>query len=206
MQSHDIAESSRNGPTNGSHPTLLEQLESAENEGMPSSSRPQRGSAAPKPGAAQATSLERRVLAHERILQSLIAHMSELDPRYMERLKSVFIAPLAMKQHEHDYTETEDFAAEFIRAIEIISQAVPSWTSRIPDVAEAADRVHGERNRVVGFFTPTLFMIRQRGNLWELLVDGHPYGNFLLESEALDAATRAARRIASRGPVEVRDR
>ena len=205
MQSHDIAEPSRNGPTTGSHPTLLEQVESAENEGMPGSSRSQPDSGLPKHDAAQATTLERRVLAHERILQSLIAHMSELDPRYMERLKSVFIAPLAMKQHEQDYTETEDFAAEFIRAIEIISQAVPSWTSRVPHVEEVADSVRGDRNRVVGFFTPTLFMIRQRANLWELLVDGHPYGNFLLESEALDAATRAARRIASRGPVEVRE-
>ena len=36
------------------------------------------------------TDLERRVLAHERILQVLIAHMAESEPKFLDRLKAIF--------------------------------------------------------------------------------------------------------------------
>ena len=36
------------------------------------------------------TDLERRVLAHEQILQVLIAHMSEAEPRFLDRLQKIF--------------------------------------------------------------------------------------------------------------------
>jgi hypothetical protein len=40
------------------------------------------------------TDLERRVLAHERILQALIAHMAESEPEFVERLDSLFGGPM----------------------------------------------------------------------------------------------------------------
>jgi hypothetical protein len=36
------------------------------------------------------TDLERRVLAHEQILQVLIAHMSEAEPKFLDRLQQIF--------------------------------------------------------------------------------------------------------------------
>ncbi|MFZ0098607.1 MAG: hypothetical protein WAK98_08995 [Gemmobacter sp.] len=184
--------------------TISDEIERAENEGMPDPQQAEQSTAPAPDTLAETTMLERRVLAHERILQSLIAHLSELDPRYLERLKTTFVAPLTMKHYEQDYTETEDYAAEFIRAIEIIGQAVPTFAIPAVTHLQEVDRAPASKGPVVGFFTPTLFMIRQRENQWDLLVDGHPYSSFDLESEALDAATRLARRIASRGPVEVR--
>jgi len=34
------------------------------------------------------TDLERRVLAHERILQILIVHMAESEPKFLDRLRA----------------------------------------------------------------------------------------------------------------------
>ena len=39
------------------------------------------------------TDLEGRVLAHERILQVLIAHMAEAEPKFLDRLQQVFTKP-----------------------------------------------------------------------------------------------------------------
>jgi hypothetical protein len=36
------------------------------------------------------TDLERRVLAHEQILQVLIAHMAEAEPKFLDRLQQIF--------------------------------------------------------------------------------------------------------------------
>ena len=36
------------------------------------------------------TALERKVLAHEQILQVLIGHLAETEPKFLERLKAVF--------------------------------------------------------------------------------------------------------------------
>jgi hypothetical protein len=41
----------------------------------------------------QNTDLERRVLAHEQILQVLIAHMAEAEPKFLNRLKQIFTKP-----------------------------------------------------------------------------------------------------------------
>lgn len=76
----------------------------AENEGMPE-----------RHVASETTSLERRVLAHERVLQTLIAHMSEADPAILERLDDVFSQPL--KRYEQNFTDTDDYAQEFIHEV-----------------------------------------------------------------------------------------
>ena len=65
----------------------------------------------------EATALERRVLAHERILQSLLAYMSRSDPRFVEHLQARFVLPMSRVSHEHDYKETDEYAEDFIRAV-----------------------------------------------------------------------------------------
>lgn len=66
------------------------------------------------------TDLERRVLAHERILQALIAHMAEGEPQFLERLQARFNKNHDLGDGGHDYVDTEQHARYFIdRVIEI---------------------------------------------------------------------------------------
>jgi hypothetical protein len=60
------------------------------------------------------TDLERRVLAHEWILQILIAHMSESEPKFLERLQQTFIENRHPGYSEQDYTDTLAYAHQFI--------------------------------------------------------------------------------------------
>jgi hypothetical protein len=52
------------------------------------------------------TDLERRVLAHEQILQVLIAHMAEAEPRFLDRLQQIFTKHHTLGANEQDYTDT----------------------------------------------------------------------------------------------------
>lgn len=70
-----------------------------------------------QPPPSETTDLERRVLAHERILQSLIAYMARTEPRFIDHLRERFVEPMRMATHEHDHRETDDYAEEFIRAV-----------------------------------------------------------------------------------------
>ena len=63
------------------------------------------------------TDLERRVLAHEQILQVLIAHMSEAEPKFLERLQQIFIESKHVGWSEQDYTDTLAYAHQFIDQI-----------------------------------------------------------------------------------------
>ena len=63
------------------------------------------------------TDLERRVLAHEWILQILIAHMSEAQPKFLERLQATFIENVHTGAAEHDYTDTLAYAQRFISQV-----------------------------------------------------------------------------------------
>ena len=69
------------------------------------------------------TDLERRVLAHERILQALIAHMAEAEPKFLDRLKETFTKHHTLGADEQDYTGTEQYAELFVREVEILDEA-----------------------------------------------------------------------------------
>ncbi|GHC59248.1 hypothetical protein GCM10007315_23630 [Gemmobacter tilapiae] len=71
----------------------------------------------------ETTELERRVLAHERILQALIAYMARTEPRFVDHLRERFVEPMSMARHEHDHRETDDYAEEFIRAVMLLGEA-----------------------------------------------------------------------------------
>jgi hypothetical protein len=68
------------------------------------------------------TDLERRVLAHERILQILIAHMAESEPKFFDRLKALFSRQHTLGAGEHEYVSTDQYAEQFIRQIEILQE------------------------------------------------------------------------------------
>jgi hypothetical protein len=63
------------------------------------------------------TDLERRVLAHEQILQVLIAHMSEAEPKFLERLQQIFVENKHVGWSEQDYTDTLAYAHQFIEQV-----------------------------------------------------------------------------------------
>jgi hypothetical protein len=60
------------------------------------------------------TDLERRVLAHEQILQVLIAHMAEAEPKFLDRLQQIFTKHHILGAGEQDYTGTAAYAEQFI--------------------------------------------------------------------------------------------
>lgn len=66
---------------------------------------------------AENTELERRVLAHEQILQVLIAHMAESEPKFLARLRDVFTRRHQLGANEQDYTDTAAYAEEFIQEV-----------------------------------------------------------------------------------------
>jgi hypothetical protein len=63
------------------------------------------------------TDLERRVLAHEQILQVLIAHLAEAEPKFLDRLKEIFTEQRTLGANEHDYTDTAAYAEQFIQQV-----------------------------------------------------------------------------------------
>ena len=63
------------------------------------------------------TDLERRVLAHEQILQVLIAHMSEAEPKFLDRLQHIFTKHHTLGADEQDYTDTAAYAQQFIQQV-----------------------------------------------------------------------------------------
>jgi hypothetical protein len=63
------------------------------------------------------TDLERRVLAHEQILQVLIAHMAEAEPKFLNRLQHIFTKHHTLGADEQDYTDTAAYAEQFIQQV-----------------------------------------------------------------------------------------
>jgi hypothetical protein len=60
------------------------------------------------------TDLERRVLAHERVLAVLIAELAHERPDLLLRLQEVFSPHPSLGAYEQDYTDTAGYADQFI--------------------------------------------------------------------------------------------
>lgn len=67
---------------------------------------------------AEDTDLERRVLAHARILQTLIRFLADERPEILARLKSAFGSGHNIGEYEQNFSSTEQYGDMFIRAIE----------------------------------------------------------------------------------------
>ncbi|MCZ8018103.1 hypothetical protein [Novosphingobium sp.] len=66
----------------------------------------------------ECTELDRRVLAHARILQTLIRYLAEDRPEILIRLTFAFGIGHNIGADEQDYLSTEQCGESFIRAIE----------------------------------------------------------------------------------------
>lgn len=80
------------------------------------------------------TDLERRVLAHEWILQILIAHMSEAEPKFLERLQRTFVENVHVGASEHDYTDTLAYAHQFIDQVSRLTEKRQNQTGGEPAI------------------------------------------------------------------------
>lgn len=145
------------------------------------------------------TDLERRVLAHEQILQALIAHMVETEPRFLERLSETFDRPVRLGSKQYDYVDTATYAARFVREIvrmgELSSAAetsglVAKWDDLWP--------TEGEKN-LQNENVPVRFRVRRCDDLWEVLRDGRLAGGYVSKAGALEAVQEAIQEVFSAG-------
>lgn len=142
----------------------------------------------------ETTDLERRVLAHERILQSLIAYMSLTEPRFANHLRERFVEPMAMVRQEHDYRDVDAYAAEFIREVMRIGE-MPVPKASKDDVgptslsASEEKRVFAPAHRTVP--QADRVQLKERSGIWEVRVDGAFRGDYCLKQHAVAAAALA---------------
>ena len=139
----------------------------------------------------EATDLERRVLAHERVLQSLIAYMARTEPHFIDHLRERFVEPMSMARHEHNHRETDDYAAEFIRAVMLLGE-VRAPKTKEPDVTDkqtVPSRSRGEQGTSMD--RPAKgggVQVCERNGVWEVRVDGKFRGDYHQKEQALAAA------------------
>jgi hypothetical protein len=143
------------------------------------------------PRASESTDLERRVLAHERVLQALIAYMARTEPRFIDHLRERFVEPMSMVRHEHDHRETDDYAEEFIRAVMLLGD-VRARKAKEPEVT---DKKHvppgsgrGQDSSMNQSAQRDGVQIRERNGIWEVQVNGKFCGDYHQKEHALAAA------------------
>lgn len=133
--------------------------------------------------------LMRRVLAHEQILQALVAYMVESDVGMLDRLREAFSQPVHLGPEGFDDTAT--YAARFVR--DVIRTGVhtggedakpgPSLVSLWDDLWPTL----GEGQLLNGH-VPVRFEIQKRDDMWEVLRDGRLCGGYISQEGALESA------------------
>ncbi|WP_225772058.1 hypothetical protein [Inquilinus sp. Marseille-Q2685] len=151
-------------------------------------------------GAVENTDLERRVLAHEQILQALIAHMAETEPEFINRLNRAFNNPDHLSRREHDYTDTAQYAEQFVREVIRLGEgagkpAVPAKQPAGPLLRASTVEHDGEQHGIV----PTVFLVAHQAGRWTVTRDGQFYGHYFAGKPAQDAAQAAIRAIIANG-------
>lgn len=140
---------------------------------------------------AETTDLERRVLAHERVLQALIAYMARTEPRFIDHLRERFVEPMSMAKHEHDHRETDDYAEEFILAVMLLGD-LRAPKAKEPDVTEKQPvpprRRGGQRSSMDRPIQRSGVQVYERNGIWEVKVDGAFRGDYHQKEHALAAA------------------
>ncbi|NKX44467.1 hypothetical protein [Roseicyclus persicicus] len=139
----------------------------------------------------ETTDLERRVLAHEQVLQALIAFMARTEPRFIDHLKARFVEPMDMARHEQDYRGTDDYAEEFIRAVMLLGE-LRAPTAKEPDMTDRKPMpttTRGDQAPTVNRTAPRgEVQVRERNGIWEVQVDGRFHGDYHQKEHALAAA------------------
>lgn len=149
-------------------------------------------------GDIEGTDLERRVLAHERILQVLIAHMAETEPKLVAQLKAAFGEALPESRREYDFTDTDAYADQFVRKVvqlvehhgrrSKVREPAPHWGDLSQDDAPSS-----------GVSAVTQLEVRRHVGIWEIIRDGQFYGHYDDDQPAFDAAEAVAVAVVASG-------
>jgi hypothetical protein len=148
------------------------------------------------PAKPEINDLERRVLAHERILNTLIAYMSRLDPRILDHLARSFVDPMEISRREQDYAATDDYAEEFIRSVIGMraAQTARESSSRSEGPMRKADQFSiGIEPVAQARSVANGVKVRERNGIWRVTVDGNFFGDYHTREDA-DASAALARR------------
>lgn len=133
----------------------------------------------------QATDLERRVLAHERILQFLLAEMAAADASLTDRLLATF-SPQGRRAHQHDYTDAEDYAEAFIRQVLKLNEERAVLRPNIDETpSQTMSPPHDAEQEVPVIVEP-------RSGVWQVRRSTGHLGDYLDRAAAVEAALNAA--------------
>lgn len=119
--------------------------------------------------------------------------MTETEPKFLARLTEKFSEPMRMVRNEHDYTDTEAYAEEFVRAV--VRLARPGCSNGLPAAAQSTEARPGATPQPARLPPPAVprFRVAERSGVWEVLVDGRFHGQDLKEGHALAACYELAR-------------
>ena len=137
------------------------------------------------------TDLERRVLAHERILQTLIAELSAGNPGIIDAVKEKFVVE-SRRSYQHDYVETDDYAEQFMVEVQRLIRSLPRRDSQPEpkaDQAEPALLAHTTRR------PRDLIRTQLRHGVWHVTRNDTFLGDYKAAEPAFDAAIKLARDI-----------
>lgn len=87
-------------------------------EAVSPATQAERGQGGANASPSEITTLERRVLAHERILRALIVCLAEDDPDILVQLKTCFGSGHDLGEYEQDFVSTDHYGDHFIRMVE----------------------------------------------------------------------------------------
>jgi hypothetical protein len=153
-------------------------------------------------GDVEDTDPERRVLAHERILQVLIAHLAETEPKFITRLNAVFTETAHVGRREHDHTDTHAYADQFVREVRRLIERrteldaahglSPKHLSASAESRNAAAVTSDDR-------AITLIEVSLRAGIWAVTTDGRFHGHYIRDQAAFDAAEAVAFAVVAGG-------
>jgi hypothetical protein len=145
----------------------------------------------------QATDIERRVAAHDQILQALIAYLVESDTKILEHMREALSQPV--KIGPDAFTDSAAYAARFVR--EVIRRDVARFPAASPSPTALWDDLwptSGE-DQLLNENVPVRFEILQRDDMWEVLRNGKLCGGYISRKNALEAAHNAIHDIFCNG-------
>lgn len=144
--------------------------------------------------AVENTDLERRVLAHEQILQALMAQIAEGRPGFLDAMSQRF-ASARRGAHEHDYVETADYAEAFLREVMRLMRVRRSASPQPAASSIAEHRTMSADAR------PSSVVIRSNlaHGVWHVTCDDVFLGDYLSEDAAQAAIDQAAADLRQKG-------
>ncbi|QDY70262.1 hypothetical protein FPZ52_06335 [Qingshengfaniella alkalisoli] len=131
------------------------------------------------------------MLAHERVLQALIAYMARTEPRFINHLNERFVEPMRMAKHEHDHRETDDYAEEFIRAVILLGEARVLHPEEPNVINKQSGSPKGQKRERPFMERPAKFdpvQVRERNGIWEVMAEGKVRSDYHQKEQALAAA------------------